>query len=377
MAEPDAELMEIFTGVAPGGFGLMGTAALHVPAVSGAVRVLSEACATLDIFVERKDGEAWTPTEDHPAAKLLHGFVNDWLAASDFIRDLVAAALVYDAGGFAYVGRADGKPVEIIAYRQGLITVQYEETGEPRYKLNDRPLAAGDVIHLRGPFNKSPVTLAREAIGAAREMERHAANLFRKGARPAGVIQFPKDANIGAQAIARMKASWQKAHEGGENAGSTAVLYGGGAFNALTFKSTDAEFLANRKFQILEIARAFRVPPQMLYELDRATWSNAEQMGREFLSYSLEPWLRGLEASFTRALIGADDRQTWRIRFDRDDLTRASLTERATAINSLRASEVLSADEGRDWLGLPPRTDGGGSAYENPNITTRPADGPH
>jgi HK97 family phage portal protein len=151
------------------------------------------------------------------------------------------------------------------------------------------------------------------------------------------------------------------------------VLYNGGTFNPLTFSSVDAQFLEMRRFQIEEIARAFRVPLGLLYEMTRQTWSNMEQATREFLVFSLEPWLRALEACLARALIAPDDRGTVRIRFDRDDLTRASLTERATAINSLRASEVLSADEGRDWLDLPPRADGRGNTFENPNITTRPA----
>jgi HK97 family phage portal protein len=162
-----------------------------------------------------------------------------------------------------------------------------------------------------------------------------------------------------------MKAAWQAAFGGSDNAGGTPVLYDGGEFIPLTMNSTDAQFLEMRKFQLVEVARAFRVPPQMLYELDRATWSNAEQMGREFLTYSLEPWLLTLEGAMRRALFTADERQTHRIRFDRDDLTRADLTARATAISSLIASRVLNPNEGRDWLGLGPRD--GGEEYANPN----------
>ncbi len=187
-------------------------------------------------------------------------------------------------------------------------------------------IPAADVIHLRSAFSKCPLTLAREAIGAAKEMEKHAGRLFKNGARPGGVIEIPS--GVSEPVLARLKAGWKAAHEGADNAGKTAVLHAGAKFSTIALKSTDAEFLANRKFQIAEIARAFRVPLQMLYELDRATWSNAEQMGREFLTYTLEPWLRALEAALTRALIAPADRALRRIRFDRDDLTRASLTER-------------------------------------------------
>jgi HK97 family phage portal protein len=138
--------------------------------------------------------------------------------------------------------------------------------------------------------------------------------------------------------------------------------------------STDTQFLENRTFQISEIARAFRVPPTMLFELDRATWSNTEQMGREFLVYCLEPWLRSLEGALRRALLTPEERGSYAIRFDRDDLTRADLSTRATVINSLISSRVLNANEGRSWLGLPPRA--GGDEFLNPNISASGNDAP-
>ena len=109
----------------------------------------------------------------------------------------------------------------------------------------------------------------------------------------------------------------------------------------------------------------------MLFQLDRATWSNTEQMGREFLIYCLEPWLRALEAALRLGLILADDRPGRFIRFDRDDLTRADLSTCSTVINSLVASRVINPNEGRGWLGLQPYA--GGEAFANPNITSTDA----
>jgi phage portal protein BeeE len=105
----------------------------------------------------------------------------------------------------------------------------------------------------------------------------------------------------------------------------------------------------------------------MLGDLSRATWSNSEQKGREFLTYCLEPWLRALEGALRRALFLSDERKRFAIRFDRDDLTRADLTARATAISSLISSRTLNPNEGREWLGLAPYD--GGNEFLNPNIT--------
>lgn len=108
----------------------------------------------------------------------------------------------------------------------------------------------------------------------------------------------------------------------------------------------------------------------MIGDLSRATWANLESKHREFWSTTLEPWLLALEAAMRRALLTAEERARYVIRFDRDDFGRADLSARATAINSLIASRVLNPNEGRAWLGLAPRD--GGEEYANPNITETP-----
>ncbi|TMV56162.1 phage portal protein, partial [Thioclava sp. BHET1] len=207
-----------------------------------------------------------------------------------------------------------------------------------------------------------------DAIGIAMALDLHASRLFGRGARPSGALMFPK--GMGEASVRNARAAWRDTHEGNDSGGRTAILMDGATFEPFTFNSTDAQFLENRKFQILEIARAFRVPPSMIYDLDRATWSNTEQMGREFLVYSLEPWLNALEGALRRAMFLPDDRAKFVIRFDRDDLTRADLSTRATTINSLISSRVLNPNEGRSWLGLAPYD--GGNEFSNPNITAPP-----
>lgn len=366
LAAPDPELLALF-GISAGATAISGPAALRVPAVAAAVRVISEAAATLPIKVVRVD-EVGTETDatDHPAQALITGAANDWTASWEMVRDLVAQALVNDRGGLAYVGRSsDGRPIEIIQPQVGQIDVQFDVvTREPTYRLAGRPIPATDIIHLRGPFDRCPVSLAAEAIGAAAAMEAHAGGLFARGARPGGIIEVPTD--VPAEGVKSLLANWKATHDGADKSGKTALLLNGAKWNAGVLTSTDAQFLENRKFQNIEIARAFRVPPSMLYELDRATWSNSEQMGKEFLTYCLEPWLRAVESAFGRALLAGESGM--RIVIDRDDLTRADLGARATAYSSLISARVLNPNEARAWEGLPPYQDG--DTFINPAIST-------
>ena len=190
-AVPEDWLVELFTSTVAGAPAVSAATALTVPAVSAAVRVISEACATLDVKVVNID-EDGNQEEDkaHPAYALLTGQANDWMSGFELIRDLVSEALCNDAGGFAWVNRVNGRPVEIIHYDSGNLAVQYDPkgTGEPTYRLNGRKIKMDDVIHLRGPFSRCPLTLARQAISAAHVMETYAVNLFANGARPSGIL---------------------------------------------------------------------------------------------------------------------------------------------------------------------------------------------
>lgn len=363
LATPDAALLALLGAGGPtaAGVNVGPSSALTVPAVACAVRAISEAAATLDVKVMQGAEEV----SDHPAAILLRAEVNDWTDAFSFLRDLVAQALTHDEGGLAWVNRVGGVPVEVIHYEAGAITVERDMNGtrEPSYRLNGAPIDARDVIHLQSPFGRSPVSLARESIGLCIILDAHAARLFGNGARPSGVLSL-KDKTT-PEALRKIKEAWQLAHGGGKS-GGTAIVEGGAEYSQLTMSSVDAQYLELTRFQVLQIARAFRVPVTMLQDLERATWSNMEQAGREFLVYCLEPWLRTLEGALRRALFTPEERASGlRITFDRDDLTRADIGARATAYSSLIASRVLNPNEARGWEGLPPYA--GGDAFANPN----------
>ncbi|RMC35779.1 phage portal protein [Paracoccus alkanivorans] len=367
LASPDAAIEAMF-GLTPTSTGIVvsSQAALRVPVVANAIQLISEAVASLDVHVKRIDGGVEMDVPDHPVLGLLRDEANEWTSGFELIRQIVVDALMQDAGGMVWVNRVGDEPRELIRYRPGVLTFDLDvDTGERRYCLASRPTPARDIIHLLPPLGRAPLTLAREAIGIAVALDRHAGRLFTRGARPSGALKFPK--GMGEESVKKARAAWRATHEGEDTGGQTAILYDGAEFESFTFNSTDAQFLENRRFQIEEIARAFNIPAPMVGDLSRATWSNSEQKGREFLSYTLEPWLRGLEGALRRALFSDNERQTHVIRFDRDDLTRADLSTRATVINSLISSQTINANEGREWLGLPPRA--GGDEYLNPNIT--------
>ena len=118
----------------------------------------------------------------------------------------------------------------------------------------------------------------------------------------------------------------------------------------------DAEWLAGRKFQVLEVARWFNLPPHMLKELERAIHHNVEHMGIEFVVYSLMPWLKDWEEevdlklledmTLPRQRLGRDGPQTpLYAKFNVDALLRGDFKARTAGYKIMREIGALSVNE--------------------------------
>ncbi|TVR11935.1 MAG: phage portal protein [Salinarimonadaceae bacterium] len=379
LATPGEKLLEIF-GASPStssGVAITPETALRVPSVACAVRTIAESVAQLPVHLYRRDEQtgAKARATDHPAYALIHDDANEWTSAYELKLAIMVDALVR-GNGYAFVNRVGGEPREIIRLDPGTVRVDLS-MGAPRYFVRqasgEREIAREDVIHIRalsldGAIGKSPVNLAAEAIGIALAQEGHAGRIFGNGGRPSGVLKAP--GKLSAQAADRLRQRWGDVHAGGAS-GKTAVLEEGMDFVPLTFTSVDLQFLELRSFQVIEIARAFRVPPHLLFELGRATWANSEEMGRVFLTYTLMPWLKQWEGALRRALFTREERSTHFAEFLVDDFARADLESRASAYSSLIAARVLNPNEARAMENRAPYE--GGEAFINPH--TMPAAG--
>jgi HK97 family phage portal protein len=335
LASPESWLLELF-GAAPSTAGIAVTSqnATRCTAVRAAVSALSEASGQLSLNLFRRGPNGSHEQEvNHPVVGLLSRTANPWTTAQQFREQLVRDALLH-GDGFGYIVRdGSGAPRELHRLRPSAVVVMEDTvTSEPIYRINavNHSIAGvvgrDNIIHIRagladdGITGVSPIHEARDAIGLALQLEAHAARLFANGGRPSGILSFPQ--KLGAEVAKRIKASWQAA-TGGSNSGGTAVLEEGGTFVPLAFSSVDAQYMELRAFAVTEIARAFRVPPIFIQDFGRATWSNSSEMGRMFLSYSLQPWLTRIEGEFALKLLTPQEREELFLEYDTDDITAA------------------------------------------------------
>jgi HK97 family phage portal protein len=154
--------------------------------------------------------------------------------------------------------------------------------------------------------------------------ENYGAGFFANGANPGGVLEHPgaiKDP-------AKVRDAWEVLYKGAQNSGKVAVLEDGLKFSTVSIPPEAAQFLETRKFQLNEIARIFRVPPHMIGDLDKSSFSNIEQQSLEFVKYCVNPWIIRWEQAMWQNLIPLAEKDTHFIKFNLDGLLRGDYETR-------------------------------------------------
>ena len=360
--------------------------AMQMSAVNACVRILSETVASLPLHLYRRNGNGSPEkVEDHPLAECLYSAVNEEMTSFQFRESMMASVLLW---GNAYA--------RIIRNKLGQVTELWFL--KPQYMVVDRDMRTGEIVytytddttneiytyktkqifHLRttpidGLRGMSPIEQASSAIGLALAAEQYGEKFFGNGANPGGVLEHPgvvKDPM-------KIRESWNAVYQGSANAHKIAVLEEGMKYKSIGISPNAAQFLKTRKYQVEEICRIFRIPPHMVGDLDRATFSNIEHQSIQFVVHTVRPWLVRWEQAITRCLLNEKERGVYYARFNVDGLLRGDYQSRMEGYGIGRQNGWLSANDIRELEDLPPipEEQGGNEYFVNSgmmgqNITT-------
>src|SRR5574344_98255 len=279
--------------------------AMQMTAVYSCVRILSEAIAGLPIHLYRSDDDgSKAKATDHPLYFILHDEPNPEMTSFVFRETLMTHLLLWGNAYAQIIRNGKGEVVALYPlmpnrmaldrYDKGRLYYSYNHSSEesPTLEGSTVILRPSDVLHIPGLgfdglVGYSPIAMAKNAIGMAIACEEYGATFFANGAAPSGVLEHPgtiKDPS-------KVRESWQATFGGSGNANKIAVLEEGMKYTPISISPEQAQFLETRKFQINEIARIFRVPPHMVGDLEKSSFSNIEQQSLEFVKYTLEPWI--------------------------------------------------------------------------------------
>ena len=357
LANPGAEGLELF-GAAPSKAGQMVTplTAMQCAAVYACVRVLAESMAQLplSVYKRRADGGS-DEAPDHPLYAVLHDAPNGFQTSFEW-REMQMGHVALRGNSYCVISRTVKGVAELLPLHPDRVRVTQLPDWSLRYDVAGiaAPLKQSDVLHLHGlssngVYGLSPIAQARETIGLALAAEDHGARLFGNGASPSGVLEHP--GKLSDDARKNLKESWQKAH-GGPNRHGTAILEEGLKWAQLAITNKDAQFLETRQYQRAEIASLFRIPPHLIGDLTRATFSNIEQQSLEFVIHTLMPWVKRWEQRLTRQLLSDVDRRSYFVRFNVGGLLRGDTAGRYAAYKLAIETGWLNRNEVRVLEGL-------------------------
>ena len=375
-----------FLGGTTSGKAVTERTAMQMTAVYSCVRVLAEAVAGLPLHLYRvRDDGGKEKALDHPLYRLLHDEPNPEMS-SFVLRETLMTHLLLWGNAYAQIIR-NGKNEIVALYplMPNKMTVDRDANGQLYYSYNrgsdeairdDRSmviLRPSDVLHIPGLgfdglVRYSPIAMAKNAIGMAIACEEYGAKFFANGAAPGGVLEHPgtlKDPQ-------RIRESWQAAFGGSSNSNKVAVLEEGLKYTPIAISPEQAQFLETRKFQINEISRIFRVPPHMVGDLEKSSFSNIEQQSLEFVKYTLDPWVIRWEQSITRALLSHEEKSRYFVKFNLEGLLRGDYQSRMNGYAIGRQNGWMSANDIRELENLDriPAEEGGDLYLVNGNMLT-------
>lgn len=331
-----------FMGGSSAGKNVNERSAMQMTAVYACVRILSEAIAGLPLHMYRyKDEGGKEKAIDHTLYHLLHDEPNPEMTSFVFRETLMTHLLLWGNAYAQIIRNGRGEVIalyplmpnrmEVNRDTNGMLYYVYQKSGDdaPTMEGSSVILSPGEVLHVPGLgfdglVGYSPIAMAKNAIGLSMAAEEYGAKFYANGAAPSGVLEHPgvlKDP-------AKVRDSWNAAFGGSSNSHKVAVLEEGLKYTPISISPNEAQFLETRKFQIDEIARIFRVPPHMVGDLEKSSFSNIEQQSLEFVKYTLDPWVVRWEQSLSRALLSETEKKSYFFKFNLEGLLRGDYQSR-------------------------------------------------
>ena len=373
-----------FLGGSTSGKTVTERSAMQMTAVYSCVRILAEAIAglPLHLYTYKEDGGK-EKAIGHPLYLLLHDEPNPEMSSFVFRETLMTHLLLWGNAYAQIIRNGKGEVVALYPLMPNRMTVDRDSSGQlfysyqmnnsdaPTMKTGSVILKSSDVLHIPGLgfdglVGYSPIAMAKNAIGLAIATEEYGAKFFANGATPGGLLEYPgtvKDPD-------RVRESWNKGFSGSQNAGKVAILEEGMKYTPISIAPEQAQFLETRKFQINEIARIFRVPPHMVGDLEKSSFSNIEQQSLEFVKYTLDPWVVRWEQSLSRALFTPEEKKQYFFKFNVEGLLRGDYQSRMNGYATARQNGWMSANDIRELENLDriPAEEGGDLYLINGNM---------
>ena len=387
------DFTRLFTSGSPGD-NVTALNAIDAIPVQACVSLIAGGIVSMPLRIVRREIVAGSmtqePSDDHPYWWLLNEQPNSDTCAAEFWEEIVKRKLLHGRAFARIIRKSGGRSLEIDELQfLPNEAVQVECQWDPvsrrervtRYIVRDGTYTYGvlpaDMLDFRGKTSRNYVTTrgassvypqmsdmlrsAKSAVGIVLTIEDYCAKFFANGGMPRTVLQYPAGVNLDTKQMDSIREIWPRKYGGSDNAALPLVLANGGTAQKLSFTAEEAQMLEARKFQVIDIARAFGVPPFMIGETEKTSaWGTGiEQMSQGFIRYTLGPHITAIEQEVNRKMFGI---ARYFVDFDEESLARGDMKSLGEwfrqAVGGSQGPGFLTVNEVRARLKLPPLEDG-------------------
>ena len=348
--------------------------AMTYSAVWQACRILSESVAQLPMYVceKEKNGDKIIRS-DHAMYKLVHDEPNPYMTQFNWTQKCMYDLCVNGNSYVQIIRNQQGKPVELMPLDHQNITIKilegiifYSDAG------TGQTIDMFDMLHFKtmskdGIVGLSPIDTLANTISNGLGLLEYSNSYFRNGAKVSGVLQT--DASLSQESVDRLRNSFNMNYSSIGDSNKTLVLEEGLKFNAISLSNEASQFLSSREFSIAEIARCFSLPPHLLRDLSKSSFNNIQEQSREFVQFSLMPYIRIFETELTRKLFSNGEKGKLFIEINTNSLLRGNPQERAEYYRTMLNIGALSVNEIRRKENMN-SVDEGDNLFMQMNMTT-------
>jgi HK97 family phage portal protein len=331
--------------------------ALLLSAVYRCVECISDTVAQLPLKLYSVDSKGFKIEDtDSELYDLLTKQPNEKMTAFSMLKASVASVLL-NGNAYILIRRENNKVKDLLYIPAGYVNIieapekiEYQITG---YK---NLVPASDIIHLKnisldGVRGVSTLQYARVTLGIATASENTANNFFKSGGAISGILSTSNA--LSSKQKEDVRQSWASAYGSNNDRNGIAVLDGNWNFQELSISPADAQLLESRKFNVIDIARFFGVPPTKLFDTAGVNYNSLEMSQLAFLTDCIQPLLYKIEQEFEVKLFNKGERTKYDVKFDTTSMLRVDKTTLANYYNTLFNMGVLSPNDIRKSLDLP------------------------
>lgn len=291
------------------GINITENVALGIPAVYACVRVLTEAIAALPLLTyERFENGDKERARNFSLFHILHDSPNPLMTSFE-LRELLVGHLCLRGNAYCYIEREDGEIVALWPLHPDKVTVEVSGRELVYKHQNDgieKVYSMSDILHVRGLSSDgiigySPLTLLRESFGYSRAVQEYSSSYFKNDASPGGILSTP--AALSPASVKNLSTAWHGAHSGEGKHHRVAILDNDFKWQSVGVSPQESQLIESQKFSVVEIARVFRVPLNLVMDYERSTYSNVTEQNRSFLTHTLQPWLTRIEQAMMKSLL--------------------------------------------------------------------------